>query len=82
MHWYWIALIIFGYLVIGSIIVGLVKRTDNGHVLDNSYGLMLIIDILWPISLVVFILASIYYLVAYSRVDTTKKESKNKMKEL
>lgn len=82
MNWYWIILIAFGYLVIGSIFVGLVKRTDNGHALDDSNGLMLMIDILWPISLVVFILLSIYYLVAYGRKNTTKKESKNKMNEL
>lgn len=82
MHWYWIILIVFGYLVIGSIIVGLVKRTDNGHVFDDSYGSMMIIDILWPISLIVFILVSIYCLVAYSGKHKTKKESKNKINEL
>lgn len=82
MHWYWIILIIFGYFVIGSIIVGLVKRTDNGHVFDDSDELLLIIDILWPISLVVFIFVSIYCLVAYVGKHKTKKESKNKMNEL
>lgn len=83
MHWYWIILIVFGYLVIGSIIVGLVKRTDKEHVFDDdSDELLILIDILWPISLVVFILVSIYCLVAYSGKHKTKKESKNKMNEL
>ena len=83
MHWYWILLIVFGYLVIGSIIVGLVKRTDKEHVFDDdSDELLILIDILWPISLVVFILISIYCLVAYRKKPTAKIESKNKINEL
>lgn len=84
MHWYWILLIVFGYFVIGSIVVGLVKRTDNEHVFDDdSDELLILIDILWPISLVVFILISIYCLVAYrGKKHVAKIESKNKINEL
>lgn len=83
MHWYWILLIVFGYFVIGSIVVGLVKRTDNENVFDGSDELMILIDILWPISLVVFILISIYCLVAYKgKKHAAKIESKNKINEL
>jgi len=49
MKWYWIVLIAYAYLVIGAVIAGLTVGTD-----DDTF---LVIAVLWPIAVVLFILA-------------------------
>ena len=49
MKWYWILLIIYAYIVIGAVIAGLVVGTD-----DDTF---LAIVILWPLAIVLFLLA-------------------------
>ena len=77
MYWYWILLIIFGYFVIGAIIVGLMVRYDYNDELKDGEGFLAFTAVLWPLALVVLMLCGIGHFVS---VVGKNKPEENKQK--
>lgn len=59
MAWYWIVLIVIGYLICGAILTGIVSALGNGVDEDDKFAMVL----MWPLFFPVLLVACICHLI-------------------